>query len=221
MNNGHRAQIGIFKIKRMSASIMTGYNLDLLEIVVVVVVVSRVLLHYVAQSIEIDRITRGMCVFMIVLLSHHTHCCLHRKDAKVVLPYRISSIERTIGVSPLVGGLRGSAISEGRPKGVSGFLGNVVARGEKSPSCGVGGLSTKRKPGTSGCSWRGLLIIVSARGDKRASSSMGNEPGKCIRDGESTNLSAFGTGAMSWKLGKDMVWKPNDPWLLNPGVGGG
>ncbi len=60
--------------------------------------------------------------------------------------HNTSSMDRTIGVSPFVGGLRGSAISPGRPKGKKGSRGNMVSRGENKPSLGVGGTSTKRRP---------------------------------------------------------------------------
>lgn len=80
-----------------------------------------------------------------------------------------------MGVSPFVGGLRGSATCGGRAKGRNGSLGNMVSRGEKRPSSGVGGTSIRRMPPKSdpgkGGGWRGLLVIVSTRGDMRASSS--------------------------------------------------
>lgn len=73
----------------------------------------------------------------------------------------------------MVGGLRGSAVCTGRPKGKKGSRGNMVSRGEKTPSLGVGGTSTNCIPGIPVVkdSWSGLLVMVSARGDMSAASS--------------------------------------------------
>lgn len=87
-------------------------------------------------------------------------------------------MDLTIGVSPFVGGLRGSVTWVGLVKGKKGSRGNVLSRGEKRPSVGVGGSSWNRKPGNSvaGCGCSGLLVIVSARGDIKASSSSEGKP---------------------------------------------
>lgn len=116
-----------------------------------------------------------------------------------------------MGVSPLVGGLLGSATCSGLPNGVNGFRGNVETRGENRPSTGVGGDSTNRIPATSECSCRGLFVIVSARGDIRASSSIGNAPGKRAIAGESAGSSCFVLENESRMLGNVIVWNPKLP----------
>lgn len=57
-------------------------------------------------------------------------------------------MERMIGASPRVGGLRGSTTWGGRPKYEKGSRGNMSSLGEKSPPVGVAGYSTKRIPAT-------------------------------------------------------------------------
>ena len=89
-----------------------------------------------------------------------------------------------MGVSPLVGGLRGSAICIGRPNGAIGSRGNIVTRGEKRLVPGVGGVSAKPIPEAWQKPRRGLLVIVSARGDMMASS--------CEYDGASSTVLSKG-----------------------------
>lgn len=78
-----------------------------------------------------------------------------------------------MGVSPIVGGLRGSATWIGRPNGDLGSLGNIVARGEKNPE--RGGVGASPYPDEDDevwiNSWKGLLVMASARGDITSSSS--------------------------------------------------
>lgn len=138
-----------------------------------------------------------------------------------VAHHNMSSMERTIGVSPFVGGLRGSATCSGLPNGVKGSRGNMDALGENNPSTGVGGDSKKRIPATPERSWSGLFVMVSARGDMSVSSSTGKAPGSRPTTGESAGCSVFRLVIESRKLGKLMVWKPKLPCELKPGVGGG
>ncbi len=89
-----------------------------------------------------------------------------------VLVHRKSSMERVIGASPFVGGLRGSSSTameaRWRGGGKNDDRGNSKARGEKR--LGVGGASTSEvKPREK--LWIGLLVISSNRGDNRSSHS--------------------------------------------------
>jgi hypothetical protein len=86
--------------------------------------------------------------------------------------YKTSSMERVIGVSPFVGGLLGSVTCVGRPKDCNISRGYEDCRGENRLSAGVGGCSTNFIPAISvNESCKGLLVMVSARGDNKASSS--------------------------------------------------
>lgn len=146
-------------------------------------------------------------------------------------------MERTIGASPCVGGLRGSVMADGPPNGAAndwpndangcpneenGSLGNMPARGEKRLSPGVGGHSTKRMLGTSWSVCKGFFVIVSTRGDIRGSSSSGKPPGIDIILSTGSWLKEIDLRKdRSLSLGKDKAWKPNDDGDANPGEGGG
>lgn len=145
-----------------------------------------------------------------------------------------SSIDLTIGVSPFVGGLRGSATWVGRANGRNGSLGNTVARGENNPSFGVGGCSTKRRPAKSdpNGSCNGLFVMVSTLGDMSASSSSkvaAGNIGTCRSGDACWCSSSTGDGSSGRCIGTN---PPNPPkpaplflfskrWAPKPGDGGG
>lgn len=85
--------------------------------------------------------------------------------------HRMSSIERVMGASPLVGGLRGSTIGAGCPKTEKGSGVNDVALGENKSAVGVGGDCTNRIPAKPLTSCRGFVVMVSTRGESKASPS--------------------------------------------------
>lgn len=105
-------------------------------------------------------------------------------------------MERIIGASPLVGGLRGSAAGGGRvnpmmrPKKANGSVGKEDSRGENKPSVGVGGDSTNRIPATSGTSWSGFVVIVSALGESKVDASGYGVLNVTVRSAEVSPLSS-------------------------------
>lgn len=125
-----------------------------------------------------------------------------------------------MGVSPTVGGLRGSALCPGRPKGDKAFRGNRVARGENRPTVGVGGASTKRIPLNWAISWSGFFVIVSALGDMIVSSYGGEGAIGTMRSEDAPFL---GRGSSDdTLLGKEGPGKlPKPAGGPKPGVGGG
>lgn len=133
-------------------------------------------------------------------------------------------MERTIGVSPIVGGLLGSATCRARPNGNNGSRGNIVALGEKSPSLEGGGWS-KRIPATDDTSWKGLVVMASARGDIIALSSgyAGPKAGLWSVCGSLDHIEERPKLSMDGfeRRGKSIDWKPNPAGGPNPGVGGG
>lgn len=127
----------------------------------------------------------------------------------------------------MVGGLLGSATWGGRPKGRKGSRGNMVSLGENSPSLGVGGDSTNFIPAISEYeSCRALLVIVSARGDIKASSS-----GRVLATVTSLSTeAALLSGSGEKLLGAGPTFKLENPkpegpppkrCEPNPGEGGG
>jgi hypothetical protein len=91
-----------------------------------------------------------------------------------------------------------------RPKKANGSVGKEDSRGENKPSVGVGGDSTNRIPATSGTSWSGFVVIVSALGESKVDASGYGVLNVTVRSAE---MSPWSTGESFWNLRKGKLEK--------------